>query len=219
MASEGSVVLSVPPHEIAEVAVPGSIFELSVLLRSVLSPELRLAVELIAVHAVSRRGTTYPSLGTAILSLGTAIRCVARPEIFAHGPPLDWLMSRLEGVTDHYSLSDGTSLKLIPTVRNHLFTYGLQSHRRHVDFRKLLRRAPEMLGQFASQVNTCHRVALEGVVSEPTSKMAGLSKFGFLTPRIICSQRGPGSVGNVSLYISNPTGISTVTRSVAQCCR
>jgi hypothetical protein len=76
-------------------------------------------------------------------------------------------MGRLGGATDHFCLSDGTSLKLIPRVRNHLFTYGLHSNQGNIEFNKLMRRAPELLDQFDSQINTFHRVAVNGLAHEP----------------------------------------------------
>jgi hypothetical protein len=80
-------------------------------------------------------------------------------------------MKQIEGVTDHLCLSDGTALKLIPGLRNHVFTYGLQSHRRFLDFKKLTRRAPELLGQFQSQINSFHRVLINGLAFEPVPSM------------------------------------------------
>jgi len=152
-----SIVISVPARELAKVPIPGSVFDVAVLHEaSSVSPDLRLAVELIS---------------TAFLGEGRKepLRCVARPEIFTHGPALHWLRRSLGPVTEHISLSDGTSIKLIPQLRNHLFTYGLQSHQRHVDFKKLLRRAPELLAQCQSQVNSFHRFSsAQGLASEPT---------------------------------------------------
>jgi len=154
--SEGGTVISVPARELADIAVPGSVFDIGLLQGATISPELRIAIELIAMD--SGQG-------------GSTVRCVARPEIFTHGPSLSWLMKQLEGVTDHVCLSDGTALKLIPGLRNHVFTYGLQSHCRFLDFKRLTRRAPELLGQFHSQINSFHRVAIDGVAFEPAPWM------------------------------------------------
>jgi hypothetical protein len=56
----------------------------------------------------------------------------------------------------------------LPAFRNHVFTYGLQSQRRNSDFKSLMRRAPELLGQCETQINTFHRVASQGLAAEPT---------------------------------------------------
>ncbi len=154
MYTEGPTVISVPARELADLAVPGSVFEIGFLRRSKLSPELRIAIELIAA--------IDSGPGAA-----SSLRCIARPEIFTHGASLAWLMKQIDGVTDHISLSDGTALKLIPGLRNHVFTFGLQSHRGFLDFKKLTRRAPELLGQFQSQINSFHRVVIDGLAFEP----------------------------------------------------
>lgn len=154
MSIEGPTVISVPPRELADVVIPGSVFDVGHLLRSNLSRELRVAIELVA--AIDGGGGSAPTL-----------RCIARPEIFTHGASLAWLMTQIKGVTDHVCLSDGTALKLVPGLRNHLFTYGLQSLRRFLDFKQLTRRAPQLLGQFQSQINSFHRVVIDGVAFEP----------------------------------------------------
>jgi hypothetical protein len=123
-----------------------------------ISAELRLASDLVA-SAYRDTGGRAP------------IRCVARPEMFTHGPSLDWLRRTLGSATQHVCLSDGTSIKLIPGFRNHLFTYGLQSHQRHIDFTKLIRRAPELLAQYHSQINSFHRIDHQGLTSEPTANL------------------------------------------------
>jgi len=148
------LVISVPARELVLVPIPGSVFETSVFNGAFISAELRLALELVA--------TAYREAGGA-----GPVRCVARPEIFTHGPALHWLKRALGAVSQHVCLSDGTSIKLIPGFRNHLFTYGLYSHQRFVDFKKLLRRAPELLAQCHSQVNSFHRIDHQGLASEP----------------------------------------------------
>jgi len=167
--TQGPTVISVPARELANVAVPGSVFEIGILRGSTISPELRVAIELIAAIDSNH-------------SVSSSVRCIARPEIFTHGASLDWLMTQIEGVTDHIALSDGTALKLIPGLRNHLFTYGLQSHRRFIDFKKLTRRAPELLGQFHSQINSFHRVSIDGLAFEPAPWLLNRHEFSVSEP-------------------------------------
>ncbi len=109
-----------------------------------LRPDLRVALDLIAAKCAVKDAT---------------LRCVARPEMYTNGKPLEWLRGKLPGVTDHLNLSDGTSLKLIPHFRNHLFAYGLQSSHRLASFKMLMRRAPELLSQYETQVNSVHCVS------------------------------------------------------------
>ena len=42
------------------------------------------------------------------------VRVVARPEIFTHGDAERWLRARLDNVTQHLCISDGTTIKLLP---------------------------------------------------------------------------------------------------------
>ena len=147
------IVISMPARELSDPAIPGSVFDVAELDVIGLSPDLRLAVDLIA---------------GAYHGVDAPIRCVVRPEIFTHGASLAWLKNQLGKATDHICLSDGTSVKLIPHLRNHLFTYGLHAQRHQLEFKKLMRRAPELLGQYDSQVNSFHRIAADGLAVEPT---------------------------------------------------
>jgi len=169
------LVISIPACELAHVAVTGSVFDTKVMEGASISADLRIAVDLVTA-AYRRGGATEP------------LRCVARPEIFTHGPSLNWLQNALGPIKQHLCLSDGTSVKLIPQLRNHLFTYGIQSHQRYVDFKKLMRRAPELLAQYDSQINSFHCGEYPDSASEPSSTMllsmkplaaAALWSFGF----------------------------------------
>ena len=150
------LVISVPARELTHVPVTGSVFDTTLMEGAPISAELRIAVDLVTA-AYRRGGATEP------------LRCVARPEIFTHGASLTWLQRTLGSVSRHLCLSDGTSIKLIPQLRNHLFTYGIQSQQRHLDFKKLLRRAPELLAQCDSQLNSYHRCEYQGLASEPAT--------------------------------------------------
>jgi len=150
------LVISVPACELAHVALTGSVFDAKLMEGASISADLKIAVDLIAA-AYRRGGATEP------------LRCVARPEVFTHGASLDWLQNALGPIKQHLCLSDGTSVKLIPQLRNHLFTYGIQSHQRYADFKKLMRRAPELLAQYDSQVNSFHRGEYSDPAVEPAS--------------------------------------------------
>lgn len=152
-----SLVISVPARDLAAIAIPGSIFDTALLANPLLPADLRLAVD--TVKSLSG-GAAAP------------LFCVARPEMFTHGRALSWLREKIGGATDHICLSDGESAKLIPELRNHLFTYGLHSHRRAQEFKRLLRRAPELLEQFDSQVNSFHRVGTDSLAVEPAPTLA-----------------------------------------------
>jgi len=152
-----AVVISLPARELAKLSIPASVFDMTVVTRAPLTADLRMAVELVC--------NAYCGAGEA------PIRCVARPEMFTHGASLAWLKKHLGPVSEHIALSDGSTLKLLPEYRNHVFTYGLQSQRRNSEFRSLMRRAPELLGQCASQVNSFHRVASQGLATEPTPSL------------------------------------------------
>jgi len=135
----GDVVISVPPRELSGVSLPGSIFDISTLTKKAASQELRAAI------AVLEQGWKK--------SPGR-LQGLVRPEIFTHGASLEWLQKRLPNLTDHICMTDGLAMKLMPGVDNHLFPYALGSTRRHLEFKKLLRRAPELISQFKCQINS-----------------------------------------------------------------
>ena len=148
-----SLVLSVPATAFLAGPLPGSVFKLSELKKIPVAPDLQLALDVVAARCP--RG-------------GADTLCVARPELFTHGPSLAWLGEKIGAATDHLCLSDGHTLKLIPDLRNHVFTYGLQSRDNRDAFRRLMRWAPELLGQVEVQINSFHRVSNAAAgVSEP----------------------------------------------------
>jgi hypothetical protein len=157
MSAPNAVVISLPARELAKFDIPSSVFDLTPALRSAMAPDLRRALELVCQEYGG--GVQAP------------IRCVARPEMFTHGASLGWLKEKLGASPEHISLSDGSAVKLLPTFRNHVFTYGLQSQRRNLEFKSLMRRAPEILGQCESQINSYHRVASQGLAAEPTPNL------------------------------------------------
>jgi hypothetical protein len=90
--------------------------------------------------------------------------------MFTHGQSLAWLTEKIGDVTDHLYFSDGHTLKLIPNLRNHMFTYGLQSQENRDAFLRLMRWAPELLGQVEVQINSFHRVSTSSHLWEPLSE-------------------------------------------------
>jgi hypothetical protein len=150
------LVISIPPRELAGSPIPGSVFDLADLSERALSADLRLAIDVIVANR--------PTLAAPVL-------CVARPEIFTHGVTLDWLKDKLGSAREHICLSDGTSVKLIPYLENHVLTYGLHSHRRHIELRKLAQRAPEIFLQFRTQINSFRQLASKKHVVDPPTRL------------------------------------------------
>ena len=134
------LLVSVPAKELDAVCPPGSIFKDTVLRNTPLSVELRLALD-VARHACAKK--RVPLL------------IVARPEIFTHGLALQWLRDQLGGIEDHLCISDGTAVRPIPLLRNHLFLYRLGIYENAAAFHRLSHCAPELLASMHSQVNTC----------------------------------------------------------------
>ena len=134
------LLVSLPAKELDAFCPPGSIFKDTELRNTSLSVELRLALD-VARHACAKR--RVPLL------------IVARPEIFTHGLALQWLRDRLGGIEDHLCISDGTAVRPIPLLRNHLFLYRLGIYENAAAFHRLSHCAPELLASMHSQVNTC----------------------------------------------------------------
>jgi hypothetical protein len=139
-------VVSVPARELAASRISGSLFAKEELAEAPLSDDLRAAIRLL--EALS--GKEHPLL------------FVARPEIFTHGPSLDWLLRGLGGIRDHVCISDGQTLRPLPGLRNHLFLYRLGIHANSLALDRLLARAPELLTRFHSQITTVVGAALRG---------------------------------------------------------
>ena len=134
------LLVSLPAKELDDFCPPSSIFKDTELRNTPLSVELRSALD-VARHACTKR--RVPLL------------IVARPEIFTHGLALQWLRDRLGGIEDHLCISDGTAVRPIPLLRNHLFLYRLGIYENAAAFHRLSHCAPELLASMHSQVNTC----------------------------------------------------------------
>ena len=139
MLDDGALAISLPALELATFRPPGSIFSARDLAAAELSPELNIAVEL--VTGICRESGFEPTF-------------VARPEIFTHGESRAWLAQRLGDAKDHLALSDGTTIRLIPGLRNHVFLFALGRAADSAALQRLERRAPELFGSLHSQVNT-----------------------------------------------------------------
>jgi hypothetical protein len=135
--------VSIPARELAPVPLPGSLYAMDHLATADISPHLRRALQQIEARSA-------PSGNRPIF--------VARPELFTDGATLRWLRNKLGPIRDHVCLSDGSTIRLIPGMRNHVFFYALG---RQDDFDALARlqgRAPELFSTLASQVNSALRV-------------------------------------------------------------
>jgi hypothetical protein len=96
---------------------------------------------------------------------------MTRPEIFTYGAARSWLDDQLGSVRNHVCLSDGTSIKVIDGLANHVFLFRLD-HRRNSDaLKNLLSWAPELFAQISSQINTFHGASLDGRMAQPPTSV------------------------------------------------
>jgi hypothetical protein len=114
--------------------------------------ELKQAVELVA--------TIYP-----------AALCVARPEIFTNGVSRAWLDKRLGSIDRHICISDGSAVKVIEGMENHVFFFDLAQHRSRNSFRNLAEWAPELFIHLRSQINSFHAVELRDTLVQPPTTL------------------------------------------------
>lgn len=132
------MLVSLPASELRNVQITESLFELNVCRTDTFSTQMRSALNIVdeCVRADA------PKL------------VVARPEMFTEGMTLKWLNDHACGVKDHLCFSDGSTIRLIPGFRNHVFFFGLGAAK-HVDaLARLERRVPEIFTQISSQFNT-----------------------------------------------------------------
>jgi hypothetical protein len=140
LSTAAGLLVSLPAKELAGFSPSGSLFEDAELRDVSVSDELRSALDVARQFCSTRK---MPML------------FVARPEIFTHGDTLQWLKSRLGRIKDHLCISDGSAVRPIPQLRNHLFLYRLGISDNAAAFHRLAHCAPELLGSMHSQVNTC----------------------------------------------------------------
>lgn len=146
------LVVSLPAVELVGVRALGSVFTRDHLMQSPLSHDLRTAIALI---------------DSACKARDRPLLFVSRPEMFTHGSTLLWLRSKLGEIADHLCISDGSAVRWIPDLHNHVFFYRQHSHVAVEALRKLRRRAPELLSMFQSQLNTAF--ALNEAGADPAS--------------------------------------------------
>lgn len=133
--SASRLALSLPAAELQHVGLPGAVFPARQLDALPVSTRLRQAVRLVEMHCEE-------------------LICVARPEMHAHGAARAWLAHRLDDVHEHVGISDGSAVKLIPGLRNHVFFHALDLHAGFSALQRLLRRTPEACRSLDSQINS-----------------------------------------------------------------
>ena len=148
-----------PGRELQKIRLPGSIFPAEQLPNDALSPALRDAVRLVLHHSSEWEQPTL---------------FVARPEIFPEGETLSWLQNRIPGATTHVSISDGTAVKLIPGLNNHVFFCGFGNALDENVLATLVRRAPAQLSALRSQWNSAYALRFEEKnICLPTTALTG----------------------------------------------
>lgn len=151
---ERGLLISLPAEELHRLDPTASVFTPDAIDMSVLSNELRWALQAATTQCAAEF---------------KPVRLVARPEIFTHGESLRWLQDRIQGIRDHLCLSDGTAVRPISGMRNHLFLFRRASHRHAMAFDRLIGWMPELLGCMQTQVNSCLSVRSGGrIISPPT---------------------------------------------------
>jgi hypothetical protein len=153
MFKSNKAVISVPPNELRNVELPGSVFDADLLHDMPISEGLKCAYQLISMYCKT-------------------LMCVVRPEIFAHGETRRWLDSKLGEARHHICLSDGTSVKMIDGLDNHVFFYGLGRRKGSESLKNLLDWAPEVFVHLQSQINTFHATELAGRLVQPPTTLS-----------------------------------------------
>jgi hypothetical protein len=144
--------VSLPLRALRDVVLPTSIFEASALAQATLSVELAAAIDLVLRFCAL---------------LGRRVVFIYRPEIFTHGETLCWLHRELGGIEDHLSITDGSAIKLVPGLQNHMFLYAPGNERQLSDFCQLIGRAPEIMPQLGLQINSAFSVRHGGRTCRP----------------------------------------------------
>jgi hypothetical protein len=142
-----ALLISLPGKEIVGIGLSGSVVEPEEVLASAVSLELRSAIEIVRSEALKKN---------------IQVKCIARPELFTHGVSERWLRTQIACNSQHLCLSDGTTLHHLPGVPTHVFFYHLSLQDNMLALHRLSRRAPELMLQVQSQVNS-HFVLGDGV--------------------------------------------------------
>lgn len=140
------LLVSLPASELGAFRPSGSLYGMEELRKVRLSDDLWAALTAAEQHC---------------RKLKLTLRLVARPEIFTHGVAHQWLRERTAGIEDHLCISDGTTVRPIPQMRNHLFLYRPGSAEQTGAFRRLTGWLPELLGAMHSQVNSCFSLRVD----------------------------------------------------------
>ena len=185
MFKSGTVVISVPADELRHAELPGSLFEASELAGMPISEGLKRAVALIA--SVCRKPL-----------------CLVRPEIFNHGHARQWLTARLNGTREHICLSDGTSVKVIEGLDNHVFFYGLGQCKGSSGLQNLSTWAPEIFSHVKSQINSFHAVQLDGRLVQPPTTLS------------LPAARLPTALPEMFRYVCNPQCLDACARLITE---
>jgi hypothetical protein len=138
--SGDSVVVSLPGAELLGVNLTGSITDPEEVFANPISTALRSALELLCYHAARH---------------GLPVRCIARPELFTNRIAVAALRRGISKKPQHVCLSDGTTVKYLPGIPTHVFFYCRSSPESLFALKRLSRRAPELMSELKSQVNSC----------------------------------------------------------------
>jgi len=131
--------VSLPARALVNANLPASLFAIADLAGADLPANLLAAIDLIEQECRRRK---------------LPLVFIARPEIFIGAAPLAWLKDRLNGIRNHLCITDGSFLRVIPHMRNHMFHYCLAVAEAADAFARLRLRAPELLSTLGLQVNT-----------------------------------------------------------------
>jgi hypothetical protein len=194
------LLVSLPAKELRDFAPSGSVFGTAELRDVLISDELRSALDLTQQVCARQR--------TRLLS-------VVRPEIFTHGATLEWLRGRLGGIQDHLCISDGTAVRPIPELRNHIFLYGLGKHEHAIAFKRLSHWAPELLAGMDSQVNTCLSFRVGRKLISPPSVLVQVAErnVGLPSPRYFIYGRGASIEISVERTVAKEAQLNRLARN------
>ncbi len=101
------------------------------------------------------------------------------PEIFTHGESLAWLARKLGGARDHLAFSDGSTVRILPGMRNHVFFYAQSRLSDGEALARLERRAGELLAglDLAGQQRAEIRARPRGGVARDDSRDRARSRL------------------------------------------
>jgi hypothetical protein len=165
-ASRNRIVISVPLHLLRNAEIPGSVFAAKLLAGMPMPEELKQAIELVS--------SSYPD------SL-----CLVRPEIFTNGASRAWLDERLGNIAQHVCISDGSAVKVMDGMENHVFLYDLAQHRNRTCFQNLANWAPEVFSHIRSQINSFQAAEFgDGSIQPPTTLLLPQTRRPGIAPEL-----------------------------------